>query len=551
MSKPFVVCAALALALPAVPAAAQDAAARIDAALAAAYKPDAPGATVIVVKDGKTLLRKAYGMADSARGVALAPDTPMRLGSITKQFTATAILMLADEGRLKLEDDITVYLPDYPTHGKKISIEHLLTHTSGIVSYTNRPGFGANMGRDMTVDAMIASFKDEPLEFDPGARYKYNNSGYFLLGAIVEKVSGMPYHEFIARRIFVPLGMTRSAYEGHEREAADKAPARAVGYSFKLGKFVPSPVLSMTQPYAAGAIVSTVDDLARWDAAIANGKLLKAASWQRAFTPYVLAGGKGTGYGYGWHLSRLQSVPMISHGGDINGFKSFALRLPAERLYVAVLSNSDSGLVRPQDAALRAAAIAIGKPFPDYQAISLPAAALDAFSGVYRNEDGVVRTVRRDGERFLLQRAGRQPVELKAYSDQGFYIPGTLSSLEFSRDAQGRATGMVLHLGDEDEAHQRTGDAPPPRSAVRIDKARFDAYAGRYRIAPELVLEMTRDGERYYAQATGQKKMEIFALNDHTFFSNEVDAELRFDAAAPGQLLLRQGGRDVKGVKLP
>jgi D-alanyl-D-alanine carboxypeptidase len=250
-------------------------------------------------------------------------------------------------------------------------------------------------------------------------------------------------------------------------------------------------------------------------------------------------------------MSRLQSVPMISHGGDINGFKAFALRLPAEQLYVAVLSNSDSGLVRAQDAAFKAAAIAIGKPFPDYQAIVLPAAALDAWSGVYRSEDGVVRTVRRDGERFTLQREGRPPVELKAFSAQGFFIPETLSSVEFSRDAQGKAAGMVLHQGDTDEAHLRTGDVPPQRAAVRIDNKRFDAYAGRYQIAPQFVLEMTRDGDRYYAQATGQPKLEIFAQNERTFFSRDVEAELRFDDALPGQFVLRQGGRDVKGVKLP
>jgi CubicO group peptidase (beta-lactamase class C family) len=462
MSKPYAVRAALALALPclslsaaAVAATSDDTAARIDATLAAAYKPDWPGATVIVVKDGRTVLRKAYGMADTAHKVALAPDTPMRLGSITKQFTSTAVLMLVDEGKVKLDDDIAVYLPDYPAHDKKISVEHLLTHTSGIPSYTGKPGYVATMDKDVTVAGMIDTFKNDPLEFDPGTRYKYNNSGYFLLGAIVEKVSGMRYDEFVAQRIFVPLGMTRTAYEGHERAKY----ARAIGYSGKDGAFAPSAALSMTQPYAAGSIVSTVDDLAKWDAAVSSGKLLRGASWQRAFTPYTLAGGKATGYGYGWQVGKLRGVPMVGHGGGINGFNTFALRLPSEKLYVAVLSNTDSGTTLASDAAFRAAAIAMDKPFPDYQAVTLPARALDAASGTYRNEDGVKRTLRREGERFVMQREGRPAVTLQAFSETGFFIPGSLTWLEVTPGADGKASGMILHQPDEDQVHQRSGDA--------------------------------------------------------------------------------------------
>ncbi|WP_296951776.1 serine hydrolase [uncultured Massilia sp.] len=555
MSGTTTACALLALTLPCIPAfaaasavpSAADTAARIDAALAASYKPDAPGVTVIVVKDGRTVLRKAYGMADIAHKVPLAPDTPMRLGSITKQFTSTAILMLVDEGKVKLDDDITVYLPGYPTHGKSITVEHLLTHTSGIASYTGKPAYEKTMGKDLTVAQMIDSFKDDPLDFEPGTRYKYNNSGYFLLGAIVEKVSGMRYDEFVAQRIFVPLGMTRTAYEGHARSKA----VQAVGYSAGGGGFAPSAALSMTQPYAAGAIVSTVDDLARWDAAVSSGKLLKAASWQRAFTPYTLASGKGTGYGYGWQVATMQGVPMIGHGGGINGFNTFAVRLPSEHVYVAVLGNSDSGTMRAEDAAFRAAAIAIGKPFPDFKAVALPAAALDAWSGVYRTGDGIQRTLRREGERFVLQREGRPPVTLQAYADNGFFIPGTLSWIELARGADGKAITMTLHQPDVDQVHARTGDAPAPRKPVRLDHARYDAYVGRYQLAPQFVLAMTREGDRYYAQASGQPKLEIFALDERTFFSDAVGAELRFDDAQPGQLVLRQGGRDTKGTKLP
>jgi CubicO group peptidase (beta-lactamase class C family) len=552
MFKPSAVCTAIAVLLAAplvhaAPAPASDVAARIDQVLAATYKADAPGATVIVVKDGKTLLRKAYGLADVEHKTPLTPETQMRLGSVTKQFTSTAVMMLVDEGKMKLDDDITVYLPDYPAQGKKLTVEHLLTHTSGIVSYTGKPGFKNGMQEDMPVSRMIDSFKNDPLEFEPGSRYKYNNSGYFLLGAIIEKVSGLSYDKFVEQRIFVPLGMKHTAYEGHERSKT----ARALGYSARQGGFAPGAAISMTQPYAAGSLVSNVDDMARWDAAVSSGKLLKAASWQRAFTPYVLSGGASTNYGYGWEMGKLQGAAMISHGGSIPGFKSFTLRIPSEKLYVAVLSNADSGLMRPDDVAAKASAIAIGKPFPEYKEVMLSAAALDALSGTYKlGEDGK-RIFRRENERLVMQGAGRAPVTLSAYSETGFFIPGTLTAIEFARGAEGRPTQVTIRGFDSEQTAQRTGDVPPPRVAVNIASTRFDAVAGRYQLAPKLVIELSREGERYFAQPTNQPKLEVFAMSDTAFFAKQADVELLFEEGAGGALTLRQNGREIKGPKLP
>lgn len=525
-------------------ATAQSLAERLDATIGAWYKPGDPGVTVLVAQDGKPVLRKAYGMASIEKKQAMTPDTALRLGSITKQFTSTAILMLAEEGKLALSDDITRHLPDYPTRGKKITIEHLLTHTSGIVSYTSKPGFQSSQEKDFTVAQMIDSFKNDPLEFEPGTRYAYNNSGYFLLGAIIEKISGMPYARFVETRIFVPLKMDHTAYEGYERNAGPRADGhqRSEGGGFK-----PSNPLSMSQPYAAGSLVSTVDDLNRWDQAISSGKLLKPASWQKAFTPYTLANGVSTDYGYGWSVSKLHGSLAIGHGGGINGFSTYAMRLPQEKVYVVVLGNTDSGNVEPSMVAFKAAGLAIGKPFTDFQPIALDAAALDAFTGVYQQDAGTSRTVRRDGDKLLMQRNGRGSVPLLAHSANGFYADKTLINAEFVRDEKGAVTALKLRQNGNETISPRTGAAPAGPVEVKVAAAVLDRYVGRYQLAPNFILEITREGERFYAQATNQTRIELFASSDSSFFMKAVDARVDFIRNADGShtLVLNQNGRTM------
>ena len=534
-------------AAPATAAADQALAAKIDATVSGYYKADEPGATVIVTHDGATVFRKAYGMADTGSKQAMDAAMTLRLGSITKQFTATAILMLAEEGKLALSDEITRFLPDYPTQGKKITIEHLLTHTSGIQSYTGKPGYIKTMAQDFTVDQMIDTFKNDPMEFAPGERFHYNNSGYFLLGAIIEKVSGQSYAKFVEQRIFIPLAMTNTAYEGHERI---KGP-RAAGYSKGDTSFVPARPLSMTQPYAAGSLVSSVDDLARWDAAIAEGKLLKAASWKKAFTPYTLTNGKSTGYGYGWEIGRLNGATKIAHGGGINGFATYALRLPEKKVFVAVLSNSESA--NPEMIATKVAAIAMRKPFPDYKAVTLAPEVLEKYVGVYTIDDKNTRTIRLEDGKLTMQRTGRERFPLTAYKENGFFFPGSLATLEFVRGANGEVTGLAMtNDGGDPVTHPRTSEKPLERTAVKIAAATFDSYLGSYELAPGFRIEVKRDGEKMIAQATGQPAVEIFPLSDTAFFAKMVDAEFHFEKAADGavQLILNQGGRKMPGKRI-
>jgi D-alanyl-D-alanine carboxypeptidase len=436
--------------------------AAIDALLKGSFPADRPGAAVIVTRGGQTVFRKAYGMADLELGVPLQPDMVFRLGSITKQFTAAAILMLEEEGKLSVQDPIEKHLPGYPTQGHTITIEHLLTHTSGIQSYTDMPGWmTSRVLSPMTVTELVDGFKKEPMQFAPGARWAYNNSGYILLGAIVEKASGKTYEAFVTERIFQPLGMAASYYGSSERIL----PKRAPGYTLEGDQPRNARYLSMTQPYAAGSLVSTVDDLARWDAALYGEALLKGVSLEKAWTPYVLKNGKPTGYGYGWGISKLRGRRAIDHGGGIFGFSTFALRLPEERVYVAVLCNSDRPAANPGYLAKKVAALVVGDPFPEPAAVTLEPKVLERYTGVYRIDEGSTRTVTVENGRLYTQRSGGQRLEARPASETEFVYDKSLTRLRFVVDASGRATEMQMYPEgtDEPERASRVADAPAER----------------------------------------------------------------------------------------
>ncbi|WP_332878619.1 serine hydrolase domain-containing protein [Massilia sp. S19_KUP03_FR1] len=313
-------------------------AADIDKLMSRYFKADRPGAIVLVTKDGNTIFRKAYGMANLEQQIALQPEMALRIGSITKQFTAAAIMLLAEQGKLSLADDITKYLPAYATHGSTITIENLLTHTAGIKNYTALPKFPSIARTDMTVAQMLQLIQSEALEFRPGERFAYSNSGYFLLGAIIEQVSGSSYASFMEKNIFAPLQLQHTFYDSNVRVI----PSRVEGYSKTRHGFDNAEFLSLSIPYAAGALRSSVDDLARWNGAIVAGKLLRPESWKRMMSSSILSNGKPTGYGYGWFVRKIQGRDAIEHGGDINGFSGDTVRFPAEGYYIAILVNSDT-----------------------------------------------------------------------------------------------------------------------------------------------------------------------------------------------------------------
>jgi CubicO group peptidase (beta-lactamase class C family) len=528
-------------------AASPTAAVRMEALLKGAYPADKPGAAAIVVKDGKVVFRKASGMASLELDVPLQPDMVFRLGSITKQFTATAVMMLVEEGKLALDDPIEKHLAGYPTQGHRITIEHLLTHTSGIQSYTDMPGWmTSKVLSDLTVSDLVDGFKKEPMQFAPGEKYRYNNSAYVLLGAIIEKASGKTYESFLRERIFAPLGMKSSGYGSDGPIIAKRLP----GYTREENVPKTARYLSMTQPYAAGALVSTVDDLALWDAALYTGKLLKTSSLERMWTPFATSDGKSTKYGYGWGISEVRGRRTIEHGGGIFGFSTHALRVPDERVYVAVLCNSDRPTASPGLVARKLAALAIGDPYPEPTAVKLDPSVLNRYVGVYRVDADTQRTVTLEDGRLYLQRTGGRRNEARPSSETDFFFDDSLTRLRFVVDPSGRATELLVFPDGamEPERSPRLAGAVAEKPVARVDPSVYDAYAGEYELAPGFILTVTREGDHLMTQATGQSKVEAFPRSETEFFLKVVDAQITFVRGPGGvvdQLVLHQGGRDT------
>jgi len=284
--------------------------------------------SVLVARGNVTLLAKGYGDADIQRHVPNSPHTKFRLGSVTKQFTAAAILLLQERGQLRVEDPVKKYLPDAPAAWDQITLFNLLTHTSGIPNFTSFPDYRDSESKPTTPAELVARFRDKPLDFAPGSEFRYSNSGYALLGYLIEKVSGRTYQQFLQQNIFNPLGMQDSGYDSNTQVIEN----RAIGYHLDANQRpAPAGYIDMTIPYAAGGLYSTVEDLLRWDRGLYGGKLLSAASLEQMTTPYKDRYAFGLEVGTEW--------PVIGHNGGIEGFNTSVLYARSEKVAVIVLAN--------------------------------------------------------------------------------------------------------------------------------------------------------------------------------------------------------------------
>ena len=295
-----------------------------------------PGGAFMVAKGGKVIYDKAFGKANLELDVNLTTENIFQIGSMTKQFTAIAILILEEQGKLNVKQNLSTYIPDYPA-GDSITLHHLLTHTSGIKDFTRMKSLKDIAQKEMTPKMLVDFFKNEPIDFKPGEKFEYNNSGYVLLGYIIELVSGESYDEFINNHIFKKAGMTHSYYAS-DRQIINQ---RASGYQKKESGYVNKTIINYSVPFASGSLMSTTNDMLKWQHALNNNTLLTDKISKKAFAQYKLNSGEAFTYGYGWHLKEINKIPSREHGGSIFGFKSMGVYIPSEDLYVIGFTNCD------------------------------------------------------------------------------------------------------------------------------------------------------------------------------------------------------------------
>nr|WP_321233605.1 serine hydrolase [uncultured Psychroserpens sp.] len=519
---------------------------QIDTYISEQYTSETPSVSILVAKDGKAIYNKAFGIANFELDVKAAPKHVYEIGSITKQFTAVAILMLEEQGKLSLDDEITKFISDYPTQGKTITVHHLLNHTSGIQSYTGMASFMKLARQDMTPLELIDKFKNEPMEFDPGTQFKYNNSGYILLGQIIEVVTGKSYADFIQTQIFDKVGMSNSYYGS----MVDLIPNRASGYSETETGYRNADYLSLTLPYAAGSIMSTTGDLLKWQNAISANQLIKKSSLDKAVNGSKLNNGEDINYGYGWIKGDVNGSRTIEHSGGIFGYTTNGVFLPEDNVYVIGLTNCDCKNVGAL--VTNVAAMAIGKPFPKKEdAITLSASQLSKWVGAYEF-DGVIRHITLKDKQLFSQREGSTNLEIYPMTETNFIFDGGDTTYDFYTEDGNRMVKMKL--GGQSIVGKGIDKAPPSeRQEIALDAETLTGYIGKYEIQPGFEIAISVRDNKVYGLATGQGEVELFAEAKDKFFLKVTPADIHFNRNADGtieSLTLFQGGQEMLGKKI-
>lgn len=502
--------------------------------------------SVLVAQHGTVLLSKGYGMANFEWMAPATADTKFRLGSITKQFTAMAVLLLEQQGKLKVDDAVCKYVDACPEAWKPLTLHHLLTHTSGIANFTGFPDYQKTMAMPSPPAETLKRFRERPLEFAPGSKFSYSNSGYVLLGYVIEKVSGTGYAAYLRQNVFAPLGMNDSGYDDAKALLAH----RAAGYNRVPGGVANSEFIDMTIPHAAGSLYSTTLDLMKWDEALKAGKLLSAENHKRYITPVL------DRYAYGWFVATKDGVTQISHGGGINGFATMILRVPSEGLLVVTLSNvlpSQAGKLADDLLAL-ARGKAVDKPAYPTE-VKLGVETLRPYVGEYELSPQFIITISLEGGQLMTQATGQPSFPLFASSETEFFLKVVEAKIRFEKDGAGKVTGLTLEQGGSKmkaPLRGRQAARPEVRTEVKLNLETLRRYVGEYELSPEFIITMSLDGEQLMTQASGQPQFPIFASSEREFFLKVVEAKVTFETDPAGKvtgLTLEQGGRTMKATR--
>jgi CubicO group peptidase (beta-lactamase class C family) len=423
---------------------AQDTAARMEELVQSYVTAKQFMGSVLVSQQGKILLSKGYGSANLEWEIPNSPTTKFRLGSITKQFTAASILLLEERGKLKVEDPVKKYMADAPAAWDKITIFHLLTHTSGIPrsTFASSADYRANQVLPTTPENLVAHFRDRPLEFQPGEKWNYSNAGYVLLGYLIEKISGQSYSEFVQQNIFNPLGMKDSGYGSNSAIIAH----RGAGYTPTANGPVNAELVDMTIPFSSGALYSTTEDLLKWEQGLFGGKVLSKASLTKMTTPFK------QDYAFGLEISANYGYKVIEHDGAVEGFNTELAYYPDDKLVIAVLGNLNGPF--PYEIAWKLADIVHGVkivPASERKEITLPSKVLSNYVGTYDYPvPGFSMAITLEQDHLMTQVTGQKKFPLFAEAETQFFFKLVDAQVEFFKNAQGQVTHLVLHQDGRD-----------------------------------------------------------------------------------------------------
>jgi CubicO group peptidase (beta-lactamase class C family) len=402
--------------------------------------------SVLVAQGSQVIFSRGYGSANLEWDIPNSPATKFRLGSLTKQFTAASILLLEERGKLKVEDPVKQYLPDAPAAWDAITIFHVLTHTAGLPNFTAFPDYGATEALPTTSEKLVARFRDKPLDFAPGEKMNYSNSGYVLLGHLIEKITGGSYESFVQDNIFKPLGMKDSGYDSNTAVIAH----RAAGYTPGPRGLANAGFVHMSIPHAAGALYSTTEDLLRWEQALFGGKVLQPASLVKMTTPFK------NDYAFGLLVRSVKGRKVIEHNGGIEGFNTYLGYYPDTKFTIIVLGNENGQA--PGEIGGRLAAVAHGETVQlptERKEITLAPATVARYVGTYALAPTVDLAITLQGDQLMVQLTGQPRFPVFAESETRFFLKVVDAQLEFASDDRGAVTAVTLHQGGRDQKAAR------------------------------------------------------------------------------------------------
>jgi CubicO group peptidase (beta-lactamase class C family) len=552
----FAVLAALGFTFPAAlaaPAAAQapapgDIKRQAAAIMAAAYDDSGPGAAAIIARDGQLVYTGARGFADVGTAKHITPDTVFQLGSITKQFTAAVVLQLVAENKLSLDDKLSRFFPDWPQPGANATVRQLLNHTSGIKDFSKIPGWIAkNSDRDVTTGELLALTKQIGSKAEPGKAWEYNNGGYVILGAVIEKMTGKPWFESVEERIARPLSLKSLRYAVD----ADAAGASAKRYAVRNQK-VETTGGSLTAAGAAGGLVASVRDMARWAQALYGGKVVSPALYAEMTSPAVLADGSREPYGMALRLRKFLGHRGLEHGGAGRGIDTSSMYVPDDRLFIAVFANSDDLPSDASDVMRRLAAAALGSPLPVFKEAKIDPRAVEPAFGLYKGEkDRDLRFFRRGGE-YLIAR-GDDELRLLPDSTTRFYSASDgLNWITIGRDAGG-AVAIDAYGTSEVKPQHFVRSGPIPADAdVKVPAALLQSYLGRFK-TETLAVTVSR-GENGWLLMTpdGQKPIPMRPVSNTDFMLDGNIMRVVFHPAGgkTDSFTMHRGARELHGKRI-